>query len=198
MNFRKVSCSLVLGAVAALLAHTDARAQTDATCAFNATTAVVTIRVDGIPATVSRTGLGVIRLNGDPCGGATTTNTDRIVIRGGALRDIVSLVGDFAPGLTAEADALGEIEIQLNSIQVFTWVLGGGDDTLVFLNGGLDFGGDGDVDVTGAIIGNIQGGQGNDLLDFSENGSNFTLGGGPGNDELIGGSGQNTLIGGPD
>lgn len=197
MNSRKVSCSLVAGAVAALLAHTDARAQTEATCTFNAATAVVTVRVDGIAATVSRTSLGVIRLNGEPCGGATTTNTDRIVIRGGALRDIVSLNRDFGPGLTHEADGVSEIEIQLNNIQVFTWVLGGGDDTVVFKNGGMDYGGDGDVDVTGAIIGNIQGRQGNDLLDFSANGGNFTLGGGPGNDELIGGSGQNTLIGGP-
>ena len=196
MSFRKMSCSLVMGAVAALLAHTDARAQTETTCVFNPATAVVTIRVDGLPTTVTRTSLGVIRVNSVPCGGATTANTDRILIRGGALRDIVTLVGDYQPGLTPE-EGLSEIEIQASSIQIFTWVLGADDDTLVYINGGLDFGGDGDVDVTGVVIGNIQGRGGNDLLDFSRNGANFTLGGGPGNDELIGGSGQNTLIGGP-
>ncbi|HTE50208.1 MAG TPA: calcium-binding protein [Kofleriaceae bacterium] len=195
MISRKVSCSLVMGAAAALLAHAEARAQTPATCAFNPATAIVNVTVDGVPATLSRTGSGVIRLNSAACGGATTANTDRIVIRGGPLRDIVSLSGTFEPGLTVEPD-VSEIEIQLSNIQVFTLNLGGSDDTLVFQGGGLDLGGDGDVDVTGAVIGNIQGGGGDDLLDFSRNGGNFTLGGGAGNDELIGGSGQNTLIGG--
>jgi len=146
---------------------------------------------------LTRTGAGIIRLNSAVCGDATTLNTDRIVVRGGALRDVVSVSGTFEPGLTVETDAFNEIEIQLSSIEVFTWTLGGGDDTLVFLNGGLDLGGDGDVDIRGAVIRNIQGGGGNDLLDFSDRGGNFTLGGGNGNDTLIGGNGQNTLLGGP-
>jgi Ca2+-binding RTX toxin-like protein len=198
MSFARVSSCLAAGALAALMVHAEARAQTASTCSFNAATAVVTVTVDGVAATLSRSGNGVIRLNSVPCGDATTLNTDRIVIRGGALRDIVSLSGTFEPGRTPEADGFSEVEIRLNGIEVFTWSLGGGDDTLVSQAGGLDLGGDGDVDVIGAVIGNIQGGGGDDLLDFSASSGNFTLGGGAGNDELIGGNGNNTLIGGPD
>lgn len=197
MSFGKVGCSLAIGVVAALLWHADAGAQTAATCSFNAATAVVTVTVDGVPATVSRTGGGAIRLNSVDCGGATTLNTNRIVIRGGALRDVVSLSGTFEPGLTAET-GFSEIEIQLSALESVTWSLGGGDDTLVFAGGGIDLGGDGDVDVTGSPINNVQGRGGNDFLDFSARSGNLTLGGGAGNDELIGGSGNNTLIGGAD
>jgi Ca2+-binding RTX toxin-like protein len=198
MGFAKVSCSLAVGAVAALLVHTDARAQTAPACSFNSATALVTVTVDGVAATLSRTGSGVIRLNGVGCGGATTLNTNRIVIRGGALRDIVSLNGTFEPGLTPETDGFSEIEIRLTGIEVSTISLGGGDDTLVGLMNGLDVGGDGDIDIIGAVIGNVQGGGGDDVLNFGGRSGNYTLGGGAGNDELIGGSGNNTLIGGPD
>jgi Ca2+-binding RTX toxin-like protein len=197
MSFGKVGCSLAIGVLAALLCQADARAQTAATCSFNAATAQVTVTVDGIGATVSRTGGGSIRLNGVGCGGATTLNTNRIVIRGGALRDVVSLSGTFEPGLTVET-GISEIEIQLSGLESVTWSAGGGDDTLVFLNGGIDLGGDGDVDVTGNPINSVHGGAGNDLLDFSARGGSYTLGGGAGNDELIGGSGNNTLLGGAD
>ena len=197
MSFGKVGCSLAIGVLAALLWQTEARAQTAATCSFNAATALVTVTVDGMAATVSRTGGGVIRLNGVACGEATTLNTNRIVIRGGALRDVISMSGVFEPGLTAETGA-SEIEVHLTGIEAATWALSGGDDTVVFLNGGIDVGGDGDVDVTGNSINNVQGRAGNDLLDFSARSGSYTLGGGAGNDELIGGSGNNTLLGGAD
>jgi Ca2+-binding RTX toxin-like protein len=196
MSFGKVGCSLAIGVLAALLWHADARAQTAATCSFNATTALLTVTVDGMPATLSRAGGGAIRLNGVGCGGATTLNTNRIVIRGGALRDVVSLSGTFEPGLTPET-GFSEIEIQLTGLESVTWALGPGDDTLVFV-GGIDLGGDGDVDITGNLINNVQGGGGNDFLDFSNRGGSYTLGGNAGNDELIGGSGNNTLLGGAD
>jgi Ca2+-binding RTX toxin-like protein len=200
MTFARVSCSLAVGAAAALLAHADARAQTASTCSFDTASATVTVSVNGQATTVSRTAAGVIRLNGAGCGGATTINTDRIIIRGGPLVDNVSLSGIFAPGLTAES-GVSEIEVQLSNIQHLSWMQGSGDDTLVFTGTGLDVGGDGDVDVTGvggAVISSINGGPGNDTIDFSQHtGGNFTLDGGPGNDRLIGGTGNNTLLGGP-
>jgi len=195
MSFARLGCCLAIGAVAVVFAHSEGRAQSPTTCSFDPTTAIVTVNVNAQAATVSRTASGVIRLNGAGCGGATTTNTDRIRILGGPLRDIVALSGSFAPGLTPEA-GFSEIEVQLSSIQVFTWMLGPDNDNLVFTGTGLDLGADGDVDITGAIIGSIQGGPGDDLLDFSQHNGNFTLDGQTGNDHLIGGVGANYLIGG--
>jgi Ca2+-binding RTX toxin-like protein len=197
MSLGKVRLTLAVVAVITLLARPEARAQTAATCSFDPATATVRVNVNGLFATVSSTGAaGIIRVDEVACGAATTTNTDRIVIRGGALVDNISLRGVFGPGLTPEADAVSEIEISLISIQNFTWRLGAGNDTLVS-NGGtsLDFGGDGDTDVTGGVIGSIQGGPGDDLLDLSAHTGNFTLSGQGGNDHLIAGSGHNTLIG---
>ena len=45
MSFGKVGCSLAIGVLAALLCQADARAQTAATCSFNAATAQVTVTV---------------------------------------------------------------------------------------------------------------------------------------------------------
>ena len=195
MSSTRVGCYLAVGAMAALFAHREARAQTPPTCTFDSTTAIVRVSVNGQPATVTRTAAGVIRLNGVGCSGATTANTDRIVIQGGPLQDVVSLRGAFAPGLTAEA-GVSEIEIQVSNIQNFTWMLGPDNDVLVFTGTGLDVGGDGDVDVTGSPAGTVQGGPGDDILDFSQNTSAFTLDGQAGDDEIIGGNGNNTLIGG--
>jgi Ca2+-binding RTX toxin-like protein len=187
---------LAAGVLAALCAQREARAQTPSTCTFDQAAAIVRVSVNGQSTTITRTAAGIIRLNGVGCGGATTANTDRIVIQGGALNDIVSLRGVFAPGLTAEA-GVSEIEIQVTSIQNFTWMLGDGDDVLVFTGTGLDVGGDGDVDVSGSPAGTVQGGPGDDIIDFSQNTSSYTLDGQAGNDEIIGGNGNNTLIGGP-
>ena len=197
MSLGKVRLTLAVVAVLTLLARPEARAQTPATCSFDPGTATVRVDVNGLTATVTSTGAaGIIRVNDVACGAATITNTDRLVIRGGALQDNVALRGVFAPGLTPEADAVSEIEISLVSIQNLTWRLGAGDDTLVS-NGGtaLDFGGDGDTDVTGGVIGSIQGGPGNDLIDFTDHTGNFSLSGQDGNDHLIGGNGNNTLMG---
>jgi Ca2+-binding RTX toxin-like protein len=195
MSFGKVGCSLAV-VLAALLWQAEASAQTASTCSFDPASATVRVTVDGQATTLSRTGPGIIRLNGVACGTATTTNTNRMIVTGGALVDSVTLTGVFAPGLTPEADGVSEIEVQLINIQNFTWALGSDDDTVAFIGSGrLDYGGDGDADVTGAVVRTIRGGAGNDLLDFSALGTSFTLDGDTGDDHLIGGNGNNTLIG---
>jgi Ca2+-binding RTX toxin-like protein len=199
MSFARGSCCLAAGAVTALCGLADVRAQTAATCTFDEASATVRVSVDGEPATLSRVGTGAIRLNGVDCGGATATNTDTVVIRGGPLADNVTLSGDFAPGLTHEP-GISEIEIQLVSIQNFTWALGNDENTMVGSPGGFDFGGDGDIDVTGLGINalrRILGGNGDDVLDFSDRGGNFALDGESGDDDLTGGSGNNGISGGP-
>jgi Ca2+-binding RTX toxin-like protein len=178
---------------------TEARAQTAATCSFDAASATVRVSVDGVPATLSRVGTGAIRLNGVACNGATVTNTDTVIIRGGPLSDNITLSGDFAPGVTHEP-GISEIEIQLVSIQNFTWALGNDDNVMVGSAAGLDFGGDGDIDVTGLGVNalrRILGGGGDDVLDFSGHGGNFALDGESGDDDLTGGNGRNGMFGGP-
>jgi Ca2+-binding RTX toxin-like protein len=156
----------------------------------------VRVTVDGLAASVSRTAAGVIRLNSVACGEATTTNTNRIIITGGDLLDTVTLIGVFGPGLTAEADGVSEIEVQLSNIQGLNWSVGAADDVVTFIGSGrLDYGGDGDADVTGAVVRSIRGGLGNDVLDFSGLATTYTLDGDAGDDHLIGGNGNNTLLG---
>jgi Ca2+-binding RTX toxin-like protein len=197
MSFARLVCGVGIGAAAALLGHAEVRAQSPSTCTFNAATATVRVTVDGQATTLSRAGGGAISLNGTPCGGATTANTDLVVFRGGPLQDSVTLRGDFEPGLTPEADAVSEIEVQLQSIQNFTMTAGPGDNLLVGSAGGIDFGGDGDVDVAGAsgVFRRVQGGNGDDVLDFSAFGGNVALDGNDGADHLIGGNGANSLGG---
>jgi Ca2+-binding RTX toxin-like protein len=198
MQFARLCCCA--GAAATVLfAHVEVRAQSAPTCSFNPVTATVRVTVDGVPATLSQISSGVLRLNGVPCEGATTANTDTIIIRGGALQDNVTLSGDFTPGLTPEA-GVSEVEIRLVSIQNFTWALGQGDNTMSFAAGGIDNGGDGDVDVTGLSVSSLRrvmGGAGDDVLDFSDHAGNVALDGEAGDDDLTGGSGNNLVSGGP-
>lgn len=122
-----------------------AAAQSDPACSFDGSAAALSVTVDARVARLQViTSSGEIRLNGVACAGATVTNTDSIVVTGGALGDDVRLSGSFAPGLTVEADAASEIEI--------LFALGAGSDTVTvnltsrpdrvtFTGGGIDVGG---------------------------------------------------------
>jgi len=199
MGLAKWTGCATSGALAVLFLHGAALAQSAPTCSFDAAGAAVTVAVNGQTANISRTSAGVIRLNGVACSGATTANTDRIDIRGGALKDVVYLLGEFAPGRTAESDGKSEIEISLTEIQNLTVMLGAGDDVFVYTGTGVDLGGDGDDDLVGRIPGIVQGGAGNDTIDFSlttASAGGITLSGGAGDDDLIGGASANVLEGG--
>jgi len=183
-----------------------ARAQSAATCSFDPGTATLTVNVNGISARLlAAKSSGEIRLDGGACGGATVTNTDSIQVNGGALSDELTLNGNFAPGLTAEADASSEIEI--------LFALGGGSDYVnvnlssasnkLFLTaGGLDVGNDGDEDITtaGTEFLTIDGGGGHDTINASAYsgtgaGGRLDLYGGPGNDQLTGDALNNRIWG---
>lgn len=184
----------MLAVFAAIAAPSSAVAQTAPTCAFDPATATVTVNVNGVAATISRTASGLIRLNGVNCGAATVTNTETIVVSGGALSNRVTFSGDFTPGLTAEP-GISEIEIAMTSIQNVTLILGGGDDVLVSTGSGLDLGGDGDIDITGGTIRIVKGGAGDDVLDFALHPNGLTIDGLNGSDHVIGGSGADNLGG---
>jgi len=186
-----------------------ARAQSAASCSFDAGTLTVTL--DGIAASLSVDGAGAIELNGQPCGQASTTTTDLVQVSGGALADKLTLSGTFAPGATAEPSGTSEIEIVL--------ALGAGSDTLEvkygntadtvpFTAAGIDVGGDGDEDLTTAGIEtiNLMSKGGDDTIDarLYLGGGLLVLDGGDGadvvygsaaRDRLLGGAGNDTLFG---
>ena len=180
--------------VALLIVSGSARAQSPATCSFDAATAAVTIAVDGVTANVSRTAAGIIRLNGVACGGATVTNTDTIQIAASPRAAAVMLQGHYAPGKTAEP-AGSEIEIALTGITNLTLVTGGGDDVLVYTGTGTDVGGDGDDDITGVTPLSVRAGLGDDYVDFSLATNSVSLYGQGGDDHMIGGLGRNVISG---
>lgn len=194
-------------AVAAVLSWgARARAQSAATCVFDAGTATVTVTVDGVKASLLAVkASGQIRLDGVPCGGATVSNIDTIQVNGGGLDDRVSLAGSFVPGLTAEATGSSEIEIAFalgaGTDQV-TVNLGNGNNRLTFTSGGIDVGNDLDEDITTTGIESVRvdGGGGNDVIDASAyTGTpyrgNLILYGGSGNDRLTGDGAANQLYG---
>ncbi len=180
-----------------LLAPDDAQAQTAPTCAFDLAAARVTVTVDGLAAHLRAfVASGEIRLNGEPCGGATVFNTDAIQVNGSPVwSDTVSLRGSFAPGLTPEPTGGSEIEISFADVDWLVVDLTPRNDRLIFTSDGIDIGNDGDRDIltpgTGRITVNADGG--NDRIDASAYssvrpvyGTLVELHGGPGRDVLIG------------
>jgi Ca2+-binding RTX toxin-like protein len=177
------------------------------TCAFNQATATATVSLVGGTSNL-RVRSGSIELNNAPCGGATVTNTDTVVITATGQRNVLTMAGDFAPGATPEA-GLSEIEVSIQSpLSTFTLSRGGADDAITFTATGIDVGDDGDEDVSGTLATptvRIMGGEGNDTIDATRypervvlygNGDNDTLVGGPNRDTLFGGAGDDLLDGG--
>jgi len=205
--------SLLSCAAIVLLWAGIARAQSAPTCAFDPTTARVTVSVDGLDARLQAVASsGEIWLNGVWCAGATIFNTDSIQVNGGTRGDEVTLGGTFAPGLTPEATGGSEIEI---SFALGTREAGGGydmvvvnlspqNDWLMFMSDGIDIGNDGDADILrddrGSITVNGQGG--NDHIDASAYGGDVhpavVLHGGPGRDVLIGSTVEGSNLYGED
>lgn len=191
-----------------LFASGSARAQT---CSFDAETATVTVSVNSTIAEVRASGTsGKIRLNGVDCGAATVNNTDTVSINGttSVSPELVTLKGQFAPGLTPEADAASEIEIVFalggtcpacGGRDTATIELTAGSDRPVFTGGGIDVGEDGDQDITLAGTERVEvlALGGSDFVDARAylGGGVVALRGGAGNDRLHGTAGADELYG---
>jgi len=169
-------------------------------CGYDAGTKVVTVGVpptDGITHTVSRDVAGNILADGGSCGGATVTNTDTIFVpnsgSGHQSFAIDERNGAFAPGATAEATGLSEIEFEVS--------LGQGTDDLTITGtpqadritlasaSKARLNGDTDADIT---LGDtedfvVNGGGGNDTVVVKLATAGTLVYGGPGNDRLTGG-----------
>ena len=85
-------------------------------CSFDAQSATVTVSIGGLGR------LQIYLVNGDEiyvsgqaCGGATTANTDTIVVNASSSDgfDILLATGPFAPGKTDEGDGSSEIEFEI-------------------------------------------------------------------------------------
>jgi Ca2+-binding RTX toxin-like protein len=154
-----------------------------------------------------------------PCGAATTSNTDLIRTQGGGDFGVIQVVdqslGAFAPGGTAEPSGVSEIEFDFQSLGLIGF-LGSATPAVVRLGTlGANLNGDDDVDVTFLLpesaLG-IVGSPGTD--DIAATGgfgtgdpstrflSAFGVGGddtmvaGPGDAELFGGGGTDAITGG--
>ena len=189
----------------------SARAQSAPTCSFDPATATVTVNVNGGHVDVVASWTGRIHVNGGPCGGATVTSTDTILINGMAERDLVHLRGSFVPGKTGETDGASEIEISFALGDRFDTALVQFEDDrerIVLTSGGIDIGNDLDQDITvaGTERLSIDGQGGNDIIDGSAyTGGGLEIQGGNGHDritgsglsdDLFGGSGNDTIYGG--
>jgi Ca2+-binding RTX toxin-like protein len=155
---------------------------------------------------------------GEPCGAATTTNTDVIKFLdglGGFFGILEETTGTFAPGATVEVSGVSEIEIEFHADGFL--VMGGSTEQRVARLGtlGANVNGDDDVDVTfltdagfvfvgGPADDDIAGtgglGTGDPSTRFfvavGADGADLLVAG-PGNAALEGGAGQDLLVGGP-
>jgi len=187
-------------------------------CTYDPAMASVSISVSGVATKqvdneLSVTG-GQLTWEGQPCSGATVSNTDTVNVTGTGGNDDfwVDLAGgQLAPGVAAEPDGISEIEIHVNLAggNDLTGVDGtGGNDTLVLAPDGFRLNGDADTDVLASPDDswNLHGYGGSDRLTargvsafvalFGDGGNDRLLGGRDG-DYLWGGPGKDALIGGP-
>jgi Ca2+-binding RTX toxin-like protein len=184
-----------------------------ATCAYDPVTLSATVTVgNGESATIVRAG-AAITLDGVPCGAATVTTTDTIVVNttGIPVQIAIDLSGGpFEPGATAESDASSEIELTLD-LPAGTPILritgSTGSDHLVVGTGGINLNagetnGDADVLITGnpAIV--LFGGDDDDVLSVGGGmgtgapGAGATVLGEAGADLLLGATGGSAFDGG--
>jgi Ca2+-binding RTX toxin-like protein len=194
--------SIGFAAIAVCCWAGSARAQSAATCAFDAGTAALTVTVNGTAARLQAVhATGEIVLDGAACGGATVTSTDTIQVTGGTLDDRITLSGAFAPGLSAEADGNNEIEVSFDlglGTDHATLALTNAPDRVIFTANGIDLGGDLDEDLTTAGIERlvVDSNGGNDVVDASVYTGTPHGGGGPGGTlDVRGGRGNDQLTG---
>jgi Ca2+-binding RTX toxin-like protein len=218
----------LLIAVAALAAAAGPAAAAGCDATYVAATHVLTIdscsHDPDAPtiAEISRTPAGSILLDDQAiAGGPTVTNTDTIVYVGDdSETDEITLDmsnGRFTPGYSPEPGGVPEIELTIDGgtgAPNFLGILGHATegDAILLLAAGIDFGADGDIDLTRTNIGGVlavdgQGGRdylrgagfqgqapNTGPLRLRGGADNDVLGGGIGADQLIGGDGRDAVI----
>lgn len=186
-------------------------------CAYDAGAKTVTASItSGSEATLKVMANGELRYGLVPaaCGGATTTNTDTIIVNGGTGTvekfTIDQSEGFVGPGFTSESN-LPEIEFQVNlgdAADTFTVIGTPGNDFMASGLAGFGFNADGDLDVvfsplpstmtmidsSGVNFLTARGGWGAGLAYPSW--ASATIIGSDNGDELNGGNGNDTIIGG--
>jgi Ca2+-binding RTX toxin-like protein len=197
------------------LLGTESVAVAAGACSFDAATGTVTVSVSGffpeksLGNTMSVSGDAIL-FEGAPCGEATTTNTDTIVVTGSGKDDLFVVdtrSGPFAPGATADPDGSSAIEFHVD--------LGGGGDLLrifgtrgadriVVGSSGINLDEDAAANITMTRTAVVVFGLGGDDVLSGRGGAGtggehelfLGLFGGGGKDRLIGGPRADTLVGG--
>jgi Ca2+-binding RTX toxin-like protein len=184
-------------------------------CSYDAVTKRITAEITaGSQATLKVKSSGELWFGLTPsaCGGATTTNTDLIIVNG-TVGTVEKLTVDMSegfigPGFSSESN-LPEIEFQVNTgdtSDTFAVIGTNGGDRMAAGASGFGFNSDGDLDVVFAPIPStmtIVGGAGVNFLTarggwgagLAYQGSTTITGGNAG-DELNGGQGADTITGG--
>jgi Ca2+-binding RTX toxin-like protein len=211
-TLRAVLVTALLGAVVVGAGSAGAAVES---CAYDPGTKRITAEItSGSQATVKVTSSGELwfGLVPAPCGGATKTNTDQIVVNG-AVGTVEKLTVDMSegfigPGFTSESN-LPEIEFQVNlgdAADGFTVIGTNNGDRMAAGLSGFGFNSDGDLDVVFSPLPSamtIVGGAGVNFL-TARGGwgaglaypGNTTITGGNAGDELNGGNGNDTITGG--
>ncbi len=199
----------------AMLALTAPAATAQATCTFDEATGVVQVSLAGGAAAVLARDAEAITLDTLPCGTATVTNTDRILVAGtgaGQPDDFtVDLSGGrFEPGVEAETDGgTPEIEISVDLPGGGVLRIGGADGNDVVTLGALGANlnadeavGDPDLTLTGPAAWSVDGRAGDDTISIAGGGgtgealAGVTVHGGGGADTVLDMAGGSTIDGG--
>jgi Ca2+-binding RTX toxin-like protein len=211
-SLRAVLATALLGAVVIGVGSAGAAIES---CAYDPGTKRITAEItSGSQATVKVTSSGELwfGLVPAPCGGATTTNTDLIVVNGaaGTVEKLTVDMSDgfIGPGFSSESN-LPEIEFQVNlgdTADSFAVIGTNNGDRMAAGASGFGFNSDGDLDVvfsplpsTMTIVGgsgvNFLTGRGGWGAGLAYQGA-ITITGGNLGDELNGGQGPDTITGG--
>jgi Ca2+-binding RTX toxin-like protein len=204
--------AVAIACAGALLAAAPAGAAVSCSYSSGTHTMTVELTANFDSASIQRSGSSIL-VNAGACGGATVTNTDKIVLNGSAGRQTVYIsmsAGAFEPGFTPEGGGTSEIEFQGSLLSGTDLVsIGGttGADTITAGTGGFNLNSDGDADITtgGVEQRQIYGDAGNDTLSAAGGlgtGTAVTdfvlITGDTGNDVITGGEGSDSLYGGDD
>lgn len=202
---RNVSGVIVGVCSAATLTVAARSAEAAATCSFDPVAGVMVVEFTG--QTTVRPQLARIMVDNVPCGAATLTTVDTILITGSGNLDFNMKAQPFAPGRTPEQNGVSEIEVDIQITGGAVRFFLDSTSNELDLDGrrAIDFFGDGDLDdftMTGVSWVAISAGAGDDLIDGGDEGID-QIDGGAGNDVLwsgrsmSGGDGDDILIAGP-
>jgi Ca2+-binding RTX toxin-like protein len=211
--------AVALACLGALLAAAPAGAAVSCSYTAGNHTMTIDLTANGDFVSIQRSGATIL-VDSASCGGASVTNTNKVVLNGSAGAQSVSISmfgGPFEPGFTPEGSGISEIEFEgsllagTDSIAIHGTT---GPDTIIAGLGGFNLNTDGDADVTtggieqrtifgdsGADTLSAAGGLGTgailaDRVSISGDAGNDIVTGGDGGDYLAGGDDQDSISGG--